>query len=188
MWGDVPVHQVQRRTRRGRRAVGVGEAERDLVDDAQADLDGDALTAFCGGIHQLLEGRADDQLHRDVERIVGAAAEVEGGDDVRALDARGDGCLIHEHGAEALVTGEVGQHELEGDGLLERSFAAHARRVHGRHSPTCDGEQHFITPNEVSSFEDLLPWSGGRSRRRWHAREIVRPHGGLSFRYRIMEL
>ncbi len=128
------------------RAVGVVQALGGLGDELDGDRHGELLVEPPDGVQETAQGTAAYQLHDEVEGAVLGAPELEGVHHVRARDVRREAGLVEEHRDELRVVGQVRQHPLDRDQLLEAALAKHARRMDLGHAARRDTEQELVTP------------------------------------------
>jgi hypothetical protein len=109
---------------RQRRALGalahvrVGEAGQHLQRDVQRGARGQLAAAQLGAAHDRAQVGAAHVLHHDEQRLI-RFDQVEGVDDVRVVERRGDLGFPEKQVAELRARGVLGQQLLEHDLLLE---------------------------------------------------------------------
>ncbi len=106
------------------------------------------------GLEDDAEVLALDPLHDEVEDVV-LLAEVEDLRHVGVADARRDAGLVEEHLLEVRIVGDVGQHRLDGDELLEAAGAHQARGPHRGHPAAGDRRQDLVA-TERARRADLV--------------------------------
>ncbi len=130
---DVAVHDAERVVVVVLELVGGVEPREHVDDDAQAHLRRKAQARLRGAREQATERVALHVLHDDVVALV-ARANLEDGNDVRVVDARGEARLLQEHLDELGLARQVRVQALDGGEALEAADAREAREVHRGHA------------------------------------------------------
>ena len=115
--------------------------------DRHDDAGRQAIAAIARAPDEARERLAADVLHDEQELVV-VHDDVEGRDDVRVLDARGEPRLVEEHRGEVRVVRELRVQALDGDRTEEPRGADQAPEVDRRHATGRDRVVDGVTVDE----------------------------------------
>ena len=130
------------------------EAGQRVEQDAQGNRLGQALTLRgCAG--QEAGQRVPLHVLHHEEVAVLARADVEDGDHVGVVNARGEACLVHEHVDELLLAGQVRMQALDRDEALEAAHAADSPEEDRGHATRRELADEFVTIEPLAHVEEL---------------------------------